>query len=97
MATTNSVQLKFAYKNTDKTRTYTLDNVATAALPNVKSKVVAINNTLAGEFSVAKVRLAINFVADEYDETTYDGDGHMTGISEATIIQKEVEKIPLFE
>ena len=94
---TNSVQLKFAYKNTDKTRTYTLDDVASSALPNVKSKVIAINNALAGEFSAKQVQLAINFVADEYDETTYNGDGHLTAISEATIIQKDVQKIPLFE
>ena len=93
----NYVNLKFAYHGTDFTRTYKLENVQDEALTNVKQKVKAINTALAAEgFGGTKVELSSNFVADDYDETSTFGTGHMKEIAEATIVVEEVTKIPLF-
>ena len=93
----NYITLKFAYHNTDFTRTYKLENVQTAALPNVKQKIQDINTVLAtAGTGTKKVALSANFVADEYDATNTFGNGHMQAIAEATIVQESVQKIPLF-
>ena len=93
----NSITLKFAYHNTDFTRTYKLENVQTAALPNVKQKIKDINTALAAEgYGGTKVELSANFVANEYDTTNTFGNGHMQAIAEAVIVQEDVTKIPLF-
>lgn len=93
----NYITLKFAYHNTDFTRTYKLDNVQTAALPNVKQKIKDINTALATEgYGGTKVELSANFVANEYDATNTFGTGHMQAIADATIVVEEITKIPLF-
>ena len=93
----NSITLKFAYVNTNFTRTYKLDNVATAALADVKTKVQSINADLSSPSTPSlKKDLMVNFVADEYDLTSFTGTGHMQAISEVTIVQEDVTKIPLF-
>lgn len=93
----NSITLKFAYVGTNFTRTYKLDNVATAALANVKSKVQSINADLASSSTPIRKRdLMANFVADEYSTTGFTGEGHMNRIAEVTIVQEDVTKIPLF-
>ena len=99
-ATNNSVSLKFAYHNTDFTRVYKLDNVPDSALDSVKSKVKAINASMSNidpeHTSVDVIELSVNFVADEYDKTTWNSTGHFKEISEATVVVEEVTKIPLF-
>lgn len=92
----NSVTLKFEYKNTDFTRTYKLDNVATSALASVKSAVNNINQNLSDPYdSEMNKQLSAVFVADTYDNQPR-GDGHLYRIAEATIVVEEVTKIPLF-
>ena len=94
----NYITLKFAYHNTDFTRTYKLEDVQTAALPNVKQKIKDINTALATEgYGLTKVALSANFVANEYDATDTFGTGHLQAIAEATIVQESIDKIPLFE
>ena len=93
----NYVTLKFAYANTDFTRSYKLSDVPDDALNTVKSKVQSINSILASSSStVEKKQLKGNFVADTYSTNVVYGDGHMSSISEATIVVEEVTKIPLF-
>ena len=93
----NYITLKFAYENTDFTRTYQLSDVPTSALSSVKSKVQSINNTLASSSATTeRMQLKANFVADSYDATHSYGTGHMAAISEVTIVQEDVTKIPLF-
>lgn len=103
----NSIKLKFAYEGTDFTRVYQLDDVATEALPNVKTKVQAINSKLAAAkaspgTSYHDTRLMLSFVSDDYVNHPSSSDfptatGYFTAITEATIVQESVTKIPLFE
>ena len=94
----NSISLKFAYNNTDFTRTYKLDNVPTSALSTAKSKIASINSILDGTITGQSHMIQClrgNFVANEYDNGL-NSTGHMSKISEATIVQESVTKIPLF-
>ena len=102
----NSIKLKFAYQGTNFTRTYQLDDVATAALPNVKSKIQAINTKLASARAnpasdFYNTKLMLSFVSDDYvnsgsSEAFPSATGYFKEITEATIIQENITKIPLF-
>lgn len=103
----NSIKLKFAYEGTDFTRTYQLDDVATEALPNVKTKVQAVNAKLAAAKAnpaadFYNTKLMLSFVSDDFVNHPSSSDfptatGYFTAITEATIVQESVTKIPLFE
>lgn len=87
------VQLKFGYTNSDFTRQYNLTDIPTSALANVKTKIQAINSSLAGSTSDG---LNTFFRADDYDDSDQSNiKGELKEIVEAKIITKTTTEIPL--
>ena len=93
---TNSVTIKMEFSNSPNTRSLTFENVAVDALPNVKSKVQAINTSLANADSAGMLLSAIFVDPKTYDAGSPRSGGNLTRISDATITQTDVTKIPLF-
>lgn len=85
--TTTSVNLKLGYKNTDFTRTYTIDDVARSDLQYITEKVNAINASIEAGTDDG---LHNFYRADDFDES--QDIGTMIGIIEAesVIIEEEV-------
>lgn len=84
MATNNSLNMKFAYHNTEQTRSYKFDGIADSLVAGIKDKIIAVNNSLAGGTAGG---LSSFFVSD-------DGD-FLLKISEAEIRSTETTNIPL--
>lgn len=87
--TTNSVYLTLGYTGTDFTRTYKIDNVESAALSTVKSKVLAYNaNIPAADKKV--------FISDDYDDTDSENIiGEFNGIVAAKSVEDTRDPINL--
>lgn len=66
MSINNSTTLTLGYSNTEFTRSFKIDGLSAAALPNIKSKVLAINASLAAGTDGG---LADFFRADDYDDS----------------------------
>lgn len=90
---TNSVTLKFGYTGTDFTRQYKIEDVATAELENVKSKVLAVNASLKAGTDGG---LADFFHSDDYDASDSENViGKFNGIVAAQYTTSEVTDIDL--
>lgn len=70
MSIKNSVSLELGYKNTNFTRTMTIDGLSAAALPNIENKILAINASLAAGTDGG---LGIFFRADDFDASQDKG------------------------
>ena len=97
---TNSISFKMNFKNSNYVRTMTFDNVPSSVLPGVKSKVQAIN-TLLGNGNPGGVEegmiLSYGFIdPDVMNPDNPGAGGNFASISDVTITQTEVTKIPLF-
>ena len=91
--TRNSVTLTLGYSNTEFTRKWKLDGLSAAALPNVKSKILAVNASIAGGTDDG---LADFFRSDDFDDSDPNNIiGKFTGIVAAQAESTEVENIPL--
>ena len=91
--TKRSVTMTFGYGNTDFTRKYKFDGLDAAAMPNIKSKILAINASLAGGTDGG---LGDFFRSDDYDDS--DSNliiGKFTGIVAAQSDNVEEEEIDL--
>lgn len=64
--TKNSVIMTLGYSNTEFTRKFKIDGLSAAALPNVKSKILAINASLAGGTDGG---LGDFFRSDDFDDS----------------------------
>lgn len=89
----NNVTLTLGYSNTESTRTWKIDGLSAAALPQIKSKILAINASLAGGTDGG---LGDFFRSDDYDASNPNLIvGKFTGIVAAKAESTEVENIPL--
>lgn len=89
----NSVTLKFGYTNTEFTRQYKIENVATADLEDVKEKVLAVNASLKAGTADG---LEDFFRSDDYDATDSENViGKFNGIVAAQYTTSEVTDIDL--
>lgn len=89
----NSVQMKLKYTNTTFERQMTISEIADDDLPQIKSKILAINASLAGGTDGG---LSDFFVADDYDASDPEFIiGKFNNISEAKIISINEREIPL--
>ena len=70
MSIKNSVMLEFGYTNTDFKRTYTIDGLSAAALPNIESKILAINASLTAGTDDG---LGAFFRSDDFNASTNTG------------------------
>ena len=89
VTTTNDVRLKMLYEDGGE-RTYTFDGVATAALENVKAKVIAINNALADSNSTLGSAMKATFVNDNDEDNVL---APLVKISGASMTTTETEVI----
>lgn len=64
MSESRSIELTFGYNGTDFTRNYTIDGISAAALSSAKSKILAINESLAASTDGG---LSDFFLADDFD------------------------------
>lgn len=91
----NSVTMTLGYSNTDFQRKLKFDGVADSLIPAVKTKIKAVNASLAGGTDGG---LSNFFVADDYDATDPDNVvGKFNGITAAQIDSVEVTYIDLNE
>lgn len=89
----NYVQMTAGYSNTDFTRDYKISGVSSGELPNVKSRILAINASLAGGTDGG---LGDFFRADDYDASDPEFIiGKFTGITAAQIVSEEKTEINL--
>ena len=88
----NSIKLTFGYEGTDFTRNLTIGGVADSVIPGVKTKVKAVNASIAGGTDDG---LADFFRSDDYDSD--EGIGTFTGITAATVVTTETTHINLDE
>lgn len=80
---TNTVRVKATYED-GGTRTYTFDDVATAALENVKSKVVALNTAIADTNSTLGAAMKATFVNDNDEDNVLSPIVKFTGANYTT-------------
>jgi len=88
----NTVKLTFGYEGTDFTRNLTIGNVADSVLPNVKTKIKAINASIVGGTDDG---LSTFLRSDDYDQE--EGIGTFAGITAAQITATETTYINLDE
>lgn len=89
MATTNSISLTLGYKDSDYTRKYVFDDVATEDLAEVKSRVLAYNANLPEADKTI-------FIADDYDASDPQAVvGTLKGIVAAQYSVSTTTQIPL--
>ena len=101
MATVNTVKIKCAFDNTNFTRVYEFDNIASSQLASVKSGIQPVNERLAAardnsSQNTADYYLRATFISDDFDNSQSPAIGYLHAITEAEIIQTEETKIPLF-
>ena len=89
MSVTNTLSLTFGYTNTEFKRTYTLSGLSAAALPNIESKITAINESLAAGTDDG---LSTFFIADDFDAV--NNTGKFNKIESARI--ESVEEVYIF-
>lgn len=87
---TNKVSLTLGYVGTDFTRNVNLNDVADADLTSVKTKILALNASLAGGTADG---LDTFFLSDDYDSN--ENIGAFSGITAAKITSTEIENIEL--
>ena len=96
MSTDNSVSFKMEFSNSPNTKQITFGGVSSAALAGVKSKVQAINNSLATSDTTGFLLSSIFVDPKIYDPDSPRAGGNLNKISDVTITQTETTKIPLF-
>ena len=97
---TNSISFKMNFKNSTYVRTMTFNDVSSSVLSGVKQKVKYINDELLenGNPSTSAGRaLAYGFIDPDVMNVDNPGaGGSFVSISDVTITQTDVTKIPLF-
>lgn len=86
----NKLKLTFGYAGTEFTRNYTITNVADSLTGGIKSKILAVNASLAGGNSDG---LNNFFRSDDYDAD--ENIGAFTGITAAQLESTTITTIPL--
>ena len=86
----NSATLTFGYTNTDFTRKYKFEGLTTAQCTTLKTKVRAINASLAGGTAGG---LSAFFISDDFDATT--GTGYFSSITAAQYEASTLTEIDL--
>lgn len=87
---TNSLTLTTRYTNTDFRRNYKINGIAPEIMPNVESKVEALNASLAAGTAGA---LSSVLIADDFNDAT--STGYLEHIDKAVIVSQE--EIPIYE
>jgi len=89
----NSVTLTFGFSNTEATRTFKIDGISDTDFTNVKSKILAVNASIAAGTDGG---LTDFFRSDDFDASDPNLIvGKFTGIIAAKGESSEVENIPL--
>ena len=88
----NSLKMTLGYEGTDFTRNFTIANVGDDDLTTVKTKIKALNASVAGGTDNG---LSAFLRSDDFDST--EGIGTFSGITAAKIVSTEVEYIDLNE
>lgn len=89
----NSVTMTLGYTGTDFTRKMKLDNLEAGALSSVKSKILAVNASIAGGTDGG---LKEFFRADDYDASDSNNIvGEFSGITAAQIDSVETEYLDI--
>lgn len=87
---TNSLTLTTRYSNTDFSRNYKINGIAPEIMPNVESKVEALNASLAAGTAGG---LSAVLIADDFNSST--NTGYLEHIDKAVIVSQE--EIPILE
>lgn len=87
---TNSLTLTTRYSNTDFSRNYKINGIAPEIMPNVESKVEALNASLAAGTAGG---LSAVLIADDFNAAT--NTGYLEHIDKAVIVSQE--EIPILE
>ena len=98
---TNSISFKMNFKNSTYVRTMTFNDVSTSTLAGVKQKVKYINEELLNNgYAPATTEgqaLAFGFIDPDVMNVDNPGaGGFLSSLSDVTITQTDVTKIPLF-
>ena len=88
----NSIKLTLGYEGTDFTRNMTISGVADSLVSGVKTRIKAVNASIAGGTDDG---LTDFFRAEDYDST--QGIGTFTGITAAVVTTTETTHINLDE
>lgn len=89
----NSATLTFGYTGTEFTRKYTFNNLTAADCANLKTKVLALNASIAGGTDGG---LGDFFISDDYDATDPNNIiGKFNGVVAAQYEASTVTDIPL--
>lgn len=90
----NSVTLTFGFSNTESTRTFKIDDISDTDFNNVKSKILAVNASIAAGTDGG---LTDFFRSDDFDNSDPNLIvGKFTGIIAAKAESTEIENIPLY-